>query len=330
MGNKLLTIGIAAYNVDKYISRTLDSIVKSSHIDNLEIIVVNDGSTDTTYGIAEEYSKKHPESIIVINKDNAGHGSCINTAIKHSTGKYFRLLDGDDSFDTEEFDEFLSKLKNCDSDLVLTPYARVNDTLQVFNITGKNYNDYYRNVLENEIGIAYDKIINLFAIHSMTFKSSILKNNNIFIDENSFYVDRELVLFPLPFLDDFMYFDNAVYQYRVGRDGQSMNVKSLIKNVKMHKNIIFRLHSAYMRLSLTPNKKLVFARLICSNIRTQILIYFNMIYSLTTYNELKAFAEDVRKFERKEYDFFKINRLIIEFPFLYFFIHIIAKGVSID
>ena len=93
--DKILTISIAAYNVEKFLRSTLNSLCEQTVIEDLEIFVVDDGSTDETLCIAQEYEKKFPDSFFAVHKENGGYGSTVNYSIAHATGKYFKLLDGD-------------------------------------------------------------------------------------------------------------------------------------------------------------------------------------------------------------------------------------------
>ena len=93
---KLLTVSIAAYNMEKYIRQALDSLLSCRHAQSIEIFVIDDGGTDHTLEIAKEYAWKHPGTVIPVHKENGGYGSTINYSIEHATGKYFKQLDGDD------------------------------------------------------------------------------------------------------------------------------------------------------------------------------------------------------------------------------------------
>ena len=115
----LLTIGIPAYNVELYIEDTVLSVAKSKQHDQLEILIINDGSSDHTLEVATRIAQEY-NCVKVIDKPNGGHGSAINAALKNATGKYFRLLDGDDWFNTDEFDKYLEKLESEDADIVFT------------------------------------------------------------------------------------------------------------------------------------------------------------------------------------------------------------------
>ena len=106
---KNLTISIAAYNVENYLEKTLDSLI-IDNLDKLEVLIVNDGSKDNTKKIAQKYCKKYPNSIKLIDKENGGYGSTINAGIKEATGKYFKQLDGDDWYNTENLNRLVEDI----------------------------------------------------------------------------------------------------------------------------------------------------------------------------------------------------------------------------
>ena len=119
MFTKVISIVIPAYNMEKYIARCLDSLL-ISNLDDVEILVVNDGSQDRTSEIAHTYQDRFPSSIKIIDKTNGNYGSCINVGLTLASGKYFRILDSDDYFYKEHFAAYVKALKNIDADVVLT------------------------------------------------------------------------------------------------------------------------------------------------------------------------------------------------------------------
>ena len=111
--NKILSVVVPTYNVKNYLDRCLLSLTADEHtLRDLDIIIVNDGSLDSSLEIAKRYEKKYSESITVIDKENGGHGSTINTGLKYAIGKYFRVLDSDDWVNTLDFKPFIKDLKN--------------------------------------------------------------------------------------------------------------------------------------------------------------------------------------------------------------------------
>ena len=138
--SKLLTVSIAAYNVGGTLGRTLASLECSEKLmQMLDIIIVNDGSTDRTADIADDFRASHPGSVRVFNKANGGYGSTVNLSLSNAEGLYFKLLDGDDAFDTENLEEFIKYLDSlcvnelCIPDLVITPfyYEQTGKTIRV-------------------------------------------------------------------------------------------------------------------------------------------------------------------------------------------------------
>ncbi|EOS69041.1 hypothetical protein C818_02918 [Lachnospiraceae bacterium MD308] len=125
--DKILTIAISEYNVEKYLDNILSTILDEQILDKIEILLVNDESKDKTKSIGQQYEKRYPDSIYLINKENGGHGSALNKGIELATGKYFKVVDGDEWVDTKEFIKFVKTLENVESDVVATPYVRVND-----------------------------------------------------------------------------------------------------------------------------------------------------------------------------------------------------------
>ena len=93
---KLLTISVAAYNVEAYLDQLMASVIASGVLDAIEVLIVSDGSTDRTAEIARGYEAQYPASVRLIEKPNGGHGSTINRGIREAKGKFFRALDGDD------------------------------------------------------------------------------------------------------------------------------------------------------------------------------------------------------------------------------------------
>ena len=118
---KILTISVATYNLGNMIEDNLNSFAHWKNIDDVEVLVVDDGSTDNTTELAEKYQNKFPGSIKIIKQPNAGPGATVNTGIKNATGLYFKMVDGDDWVNTEELDKLLDILKETDTvDAIIT------------------------------------------------------------------------------------------------------------------------------------------------------------------------------------------------------------------
>ena len=112
--DKLLTIVVPSYNASKYLDFNLQSFLRPSVPEKLEVIVVDDGSTDETARIADVYHEKYSDTIKVVHKENGGHGSGINAGLRAATGKYFKVVDADDWVDHEALERLLDYIASFD------------------------------------------------------------------------------------------------------------------------------------------------------------------------------------------------------------------------
>lgn len=122
---KVLSISVAAYNVEKFIEQCLDSFIDPAILDRVEVLVTDDGSKDRTPEIVSTYEKKYPGTFRLISQKNAGPGSTVNSGIKHATGKYFRMVDGDDWVNTAQMGAFLDILEKTNADMVCADHCCV-------------------------------------------------------------------------------------------------------------------------------------------------------------------------------------------------------------
>ena len=123
--NKILSIIIPTYNMEALLSQCLDSLLVKEGREKLDVLVVNDGSKDRSSEIAHQYADKYPETFRVIDKENGNYGSCINAALPLIQGKYVKILDADDSYETKNLEEFLFFLESSHVDLVLSDYIDI-------------------------------------------------------------------------------------------------------------------------------------------------------------------------------------------------------------
>lgn len=225
---KTLSVSIAAYNVEEYLTETLQSFCIPDIMDDIEVLVVDDGSKDSTYIIAEKYQTDYPDTFRYIRKENGGHGSTVNKGIELATGKYFKVVDGDDWVDSADFIKLIEYLKNAESDLVLTDFSRV------YTDGSKKKEEYFKAFTAGtEYSVLEMPDCEGIAMHSIAVKSQILKDNNVRLSEKCFYVDIEYVVYILNYVNTIVYMPFDVYMYRYGIPDQSVNVKNMIKNIGM-------------------------------------------------------------------------------------------------
>ena len=225
--SKILTISVAAYNIEKYIHKMMQSLIDAGCMEDLEILIVDDGSKDNTAKLAQEYEARYPDSVKHVEKENGGHGSTINKGIDLASGIYFRALDGDDWVNSESLKELVSTLKKTDVDMVVCDFDRCYSDGRVIK---EEFSD-----LKPDREYTFDEITHhtsWICYHSIVYKTQLLKNQHIRLDEHCFYVDEEYDLFPIPYIQTVTYFNKPVYCYRLGVNEQSVSPESRRKNIK--------------------------------------------------------------------------------------------------
>jgi glycosyltransferase involved in cell wall biosynthesis len=290
----LLTVVIPAYNVEKFLKNGVFSLINHELANKLEILIINDGSKDKTSEIAkqlEELTKVNGKSIVqLINKENGGHGSTINTGIKLARGKYFKLMDGDDYFNTEEFVKLIKILENQDADIVLNNYIEDYSESAIKKIQ-RIYDFMIPNIKYNLDDLCYDGYgFKQWGplLSTATYKTEILKNGKFELTENCFYVDMEFNLNTFINANTIIYYPLNIYNYYIGRNGQSISKEALIKNISMHRRVIINLIKTYYNKlpKISENKQAYLKKKI---INKMIKDHYDM--SLTFFRNGKTFRE---------------------------------------
>lgn len=233
--DKLLTISIAAYNVQAYLENCLNSLLIPS-MDKLEVLIENDGSKDDTAAIAKTYEDKYPGVFRLVNKENGGYGSTINNSIRLATGKYFKQLDGDDWYDTQNLEALICQLENVDADCVFTPFMEVYEEDNTQILRGKTALTPGQYPLDEIICLDW-----FIQMHGLAFRTELLRKHNVTILEHCFYTDQEYVIYPLLHTNTVYVFDRHIYCYRLGRDGQSVSLEGWRKHCAEHDRVIRQL-----------------------------------------------------------------------------------------
>lgn len=298
MGKKILTISIAAYNIEPYITRTLNSLIVPEIMDKIEVLIENDGSTDNTSLIGKEYQEKYPNVFRVIDKENGGYGSTINRSIKEATGKYFKQLDGDDWFDTSHLSAFITLLEKIDVDYVVTESKIFDETKNCF-FEWDKYNEYE----EGEYNLSDLDSSAVLSMYGSTFKTSILKEMGRKISEHCFYTDTEYVSYGIEKVKTIYFWHHPIYIYYVGREGQSVSVPGVIKHYKEHEHVLWNLLELYYSI---PEEEIGKKKFLKNRVVKEAAVHFKFLcflpYSKQHYRELleyktliEAKATDLKK-----------------------------------
>ena len=289
--DKLLTISVAAYNVEKFLSKLMESVLGATNRELIEVLVVNDGSKDKTAEITEGYVKQYPGIVRLIDKENGGHGSTINKGIEEATGKYFRALDGDDWLNTMSLELLVKRLEHDDADLILTDYINCYEG-------GDDKIDSFHELMDGA-DYSFDELVSKvkwMRYHTVIYKTQILKAHKIRLDEHCFYVDSEFMLLPIPYVDKITYYQVPLYCYRLGVEGQSVSPESRIRHKSDSYKVAQRLMKFYEELpaGLSEQKK----KYITDGIAAHMLWHFKTLLMCKTskevHSELKAFDLDIK------------------------------------
>lgn len=234
----VLTIIIPTYNMEKYLRHCLDSLIVPN-MDKVEVLVINDGSKDSSSVIGHEYQDKYPQTFRIIDKENGNYGSCVNRGLKEATGKYVKVLDADDSFDKAAFKTFIDKLQNIDSDLILTDFVTVDEGGKVTSksIYSKSYEDIPQGKVFNFVDFLNQPDFIFYGqMHGFTYRTKLLIGMDYHQTEGISYTDQEWVFVPITKVKSCTYFPIILYLYLVGREGQT--IRNFDKSVKQLEKVI--------------------------------------------------------------------------------------------
>ena len=230
---KYISFAIPCYNSAEYMEHAIQSILPAG--EDVEIIVVNDGSKDETAEIAARYEKEYPTIVKAVNKENGGHGDAVNVGLDHATGLYYKVVDSDDWVDEEALFKILDVVKSFveqkkEVDMVISNY--------VYEKVGMEHKKviHYRNVLpQNEIfrwdDIGRFHLDQYILMHSVLYRTELLKLCQLRLPKHTFYVDNIYVYYPLPHVRTLYYIGVDFYRYYIGREDQSVNEKVMISRI---------------------------------------------------------------------------------------------------
>lgn len=230
---KLLTVAIPCYNSQDYMRHAVETVLVGG--EDVEIILVNDGSKDDTGKIADALAKEYPTIIRAVHQENGGHGSAVNAGLAHATGVYYKVLDSDDWFDRDAFLKILDTLRGFvhdgqGVDMLLSNYVYEKPSLH------KHKAIRYEGVFpENQVFTWNDvkrfKVSQNILMHSVIYRTKMLRECKLELPKHTFYVDNIFVYHPLPHVKTMYYLNVDLYRYFIGRDDQSVNEKVMIGRI---------------------------------------------------------------------------------------------------
>lgn len=254
---KLLTIAIPCYNSQDYMENCINSLLLGG--EDVEIVVVDDGSEDRTAEIADAYEKKYPGIVKAVHQENGGHGAAVMTGLGHATGLFFKVVDSDDWVDLESYLAILAKLKEL---------AGGSETLDMMisNFVYEKEGAKRKKVMRYVSALPQNKLFcweearrfrkgTYILMHSVIYRSQLLRDCGLSLPRHTFYVDNLFVYQPLPYVKNMYYMDVDFYRYYIGRSDQSVNEKVMISRIDQQIKVNKIMADAY-DLWKIPNRKL--------------------------------------------------------------------------
>ena len=299
---KLLTVTVPCYNSQEYMRNCVDSLLKGG--EDVEILIVDDGSKDDTLKIAKEYEEKYPTIVKAIHQENKGHGGAVNTGLAHATGLYFKVVDSDDWLNEEAFRKAIEVLKQCvrgpkTLDLLICNY--------VYEKVGAKRKTVmrYRSALPQNKIFGWDDVRPLgtshyLLMHSMIYRTELLWECGLKLPEHTFYVDNLVAFIPLASVQSMYYLDVNFYRYFIGRDDQSVNEKVMIRRIDQQ---------------IRVNKLMVDAYINCRNLnkhlKNYMFSYLDIITTISSIMLIRAGSEEALQKKKELLDYIKTqNRLV--------------------
>lgn len=275
---KILSVIIPSYNCERFLHKGIPTFLDPAVLDYLDIIIVNDGSKDTTAEVAEGYCSRYPGSIRLISQENKGHGGALNTGFDAAVGKYLRVVDADDWVETKNLAPFVEFLKNSDSDVVLTDYDTVDISTGEVRVRHMPPETAGRNLTLGQL--MEDRVNNepILALHGITYRTDFYRKHGIRLSEHVFYEDVEYTTIPCCFAKSLTPAGLLIYHYRVGDVEQSVSDVNQLKRLGHVETVLNRLIREYgsIQASLDPGQD----RFYCTKTRSLLLRYVSNVLLL--------------------------------------------------
>lgn len=282
---KLLTVAIPCYNSQDYMDHAIESLLICK--DDIEILIVDDGSKDDTAKIGDDYEAKYPETIRCIHQENSGHGEAVNTGLKHATGEYYKVLDSDDWFDETALVKVIQTLRALEGQTL---------DMMICNYVYDKPSENSAKVIRYTNCLPADRIFRWYNVghfypsqnllmHSVIYRTAMLRNSGLVLPKHTFYVDNLFVYEPLPFVTTLYYLNVDLYHYYIGREDQSVNEEVMIRRIDQQIAVNKRMIDAVDVMALKSRK-----------MRHYMIKYLSMISTVTTVLLVKSGTpENLRK-----------------------------------
>lgn len=269
---KVLSVIVPSYNMELLLPKGIDSLLCAELCrDRIQIIIVNDGSKDRTSEIAHSYQSTYPETVVVIDKENGNYGSCINAALPLANGRFVKIMDADDWYESAHMSEYIKFLEdNSSSDVVFNDFDFVDGVGNIknsarFTCLSKRGN--------TSIGSLPDRFCKDVEMQAVAYNVNVFKGLEYHQTEGMSYTDQEWMFQPMSRVRTYSYFPKVIYKYYVGREGQTICRDAILRSRWMVVHIARGLMDIYAKLQADE----VVAK---GYLRSRLLRRIEIVYSL--------------------------------------------------
>lgn len=230
---KLLSVTVPCYNSENYMENCIHSLLTGGP--EVEIIIVDDGSTDRTAEIADKYAKDYPDIVRVIHQENGGHGEAVNAGLRHAEGLFFKVVDSDDWVSVSAYKEIMKTLGNLAGEQKLVDMVISNFVYEKEGARHKKAMRYRGAFPQNKVftweDVKFLRKGQYILMHSVIYRTKLLRECRLQLPEHTFYVDNIFVYHPLPYVKTMYYLNVDFYRYYIGREDQSVNEEVMIRRI---------------------------------------------------------------------------------------------------
>jgi len=230
---KVISAVIPCYNSEAYMEKAIHTLLSGG--EDMEIIVVDDGSSDNTFAVAKRYEAEYPGIVRAVHKENGGHGDAVMTGLAHAEGLYFKVVDSDDWVKESALAEILQKIRE------LLKRGAAPDML-VANYVYEKVGEEKKKVIQYRSALPQNELFTwadtghfrqgqYILMHSVIYRTALLRECGLSLPKHTFYVDNIFVYQPLPSVKSMYYMDLNLYRYFIGRDDQSVTEANMIKRI---------------------------------------------------------------------------------------------------
>lgn len=286
---KTITIAIPIYNVEKYLPHCLDSIILNQNYDDVEVLLINDGSPSSEDEICMKYVNKYPY-MKYISKENGGYGSVINYAVKVANGKYFKMLDSDDMYDQSFLSDYLDFVRQSDSDLI------INDVSVFDDCTGDQFDDYSCEVFQAKTFEDVNLLGKRLFLHNFAIRTSLIRG--IVCPEKCLYTDAALLCYGISRAKTVSSSGINLYKYRLGRNGQSASKEVVLKHIKDYQMVYQHICACYSGRRL-PYPQLDFFFEILDCVLNNYIRFTIGVKKLSAYSDVALVMKQYKDFKKR-------------------------------